>query len=243
MSQVESGPNGSVVSRADGIDQIKQELRQKEHAYPNGKPRPLGRIARWARIGLLAKIAALVLQTALLALYYFAPSVLPPIFFKWGEDGFNAGYLFDGLFVISTYFTFFMVARFTYRAMKNLFTMGSPIAAMPPGWTVGWYFVPIASLWQPAMGMSQIYRGTHEAVGEKPPVGSPVLVWWLCNLFSSVPGIVLRFWPGSIVMQFSMSVAAAALSAIAAWTLYGIILRVTGRQETFQQGGVATVFD
>ncbi len=43
MSSVEYGPNGAVMRPdKEGLDQIKQELAQREHAYPDGKTRPVG---------------------------------------------------------------------------------------------------------------------------------------------------------------------------------------------------------
>ena len=245
LSSVEFGPNGSVVQKDQAaLDGIKQELARKEHAYPDGKTRSVAAFARIARIGLIAWICGLLIQLVMVAGYFFTPGLLPGFFYEWnGNENLNLAVVAGAVTGLIALTTFFFVARFTYRAQKNLFTVGSPHAKMPPGWTVGWYFIPIASLWQPVLGMSQIWRGTYEAVGEKARGSSPIPVWWGCWLAMNVPDWFAQIWPDALVMQFALAAAGTALGIVASLALMRILARVAERQEVFLHGGVATVFD
>lgn len=245
MSSAEIGQGGRVVAKDPAaIESIKQELARREHAYPDGKTRSVRDFARIARICLIAWMCGLAVQLAMAAGYYFASDLLPDYFYEWnGSENLNIAVGASVLTGLAALTAFFFVARFTYRAQKNLFTVGSPHAKMSPGWTVGWYFIPVASLWQPVIGMSQIWRGTHVAVGEKPPAGSPVPVWWGCWLAMNVPDWFTVVWPDSLVMQFALAAAGTLLGILASLALMRILSHVADRQELLLRGGVATVFD
>jgi len=245
MSSMEFGANGSVVKGdSAGIDQIKRELDQREHAYPNGRTRSVAAFARYARIGLIFWCIQLALQAVMLAGFYFAPTRMPGVFYEiGGSESLNLAILSDWLIFATAITSFVLVGRFTYRAQKNLFTIHSPVAKMAPGWTVGWYFIPIAAIWQPAIGMSQIYRGSYAAVGEKVPEGSPIRIWWGAWLLMNVPDWFTTVWSDSAVMQYALLLASIGLSIVAAVFLMRILSEVAEKQDLLQRGGVANVFD
>jgi hypothetical protein len=245
MSSVEFGPNGSVVKDDPAtLDRIKQELAQREHAYPDGRPRPVRAFADFARIALIVWCVELGLQMLLVAGYFFASDSLPGMFYEiGGNENLNLGVMSDWLIFLTAITAFVLVGRFTYRAQKNLFTIGSPYAKMPPGWTVGWYFIPFAALWQPVMGMIQIYRGSHAAVGERDTSLTLVLVWWGGWILMNVPDWFVLLWQDSLMMQFLLLAASSGLGVLAALSLIRILARVSRCQEMLLRGGVATVFD
>ena len=245
MSSVEYGPNGAVMRPdKEGLDQIKQELAQREHAYPDGKTRPVGIFARYARILLIVWCVELLLQSGMVAGLLFAPSSMPGPFYEiGGDERMNLAVLSDWLILLTGIAAFVLVGRFTYRAQKNLFTIGSPHAKMAPGWTVGWYFIPFANFWMPVMGMSQIYRGSQAAVGDKAGAGTLLAVWWGSWLFRGVPSWLAGIWSDSLMMVFLLLMASAVLSIVAGVSLIRIISDVDARQEMLGRGGVATVFD
>lgn len=228
--------------RTEQIAQARRDLPPSRHGFPDGVARPIGGLAEAARTALIVFVVAVVAQTGILGAYYLYPSILPEIFFDWGGGGFNAGYLFDIAYAGAALTAFIIVGKFSFRAMKNLFTLGSPHTEMPPGWTIGWYFVPIASLWQPVMGMNQIYKGSFAAVGEKPR-GAPLGTWWGGWLLMGVPEWFMAVWADSYVAQFALSCATAAFACATALTLRLIIGRVAECQALFERGGVATVFE
>lgn len=68
----------------------------------------------------------------------------------------------------------------TYRAMRNLHERGGVGATISPGWAVGWYFVPVASLWMPFLAVQQIWRGSASRVHPL-DASAPIQIglWWL----------------------------------------------------------------
>jgi hypothetical protein len=78
-----------------------------------------------------------------------------------------------------------VIGRWTYRAMKNLRSMGYE-TTVSPGWAVGWHFIPIALLWMPFRGMAQIWRGSvHGAPIGEAKLPSSMRIWWACWLFGN----------------------------------------------------------
>jgi hypothetical protein len=64
--------------------------------------------------------------------------------------------------------------RWIYRSNKNLRALSGESMAFTPGWSVGWYFIPIANLWKPYQVMKEIWNVSHK--GNATDHG--VLGWW-----------------------------------------------------------------
>ena len=81
-------------------------------------------------------------------------------------------------------YVFFLM--WLYQASKNLRSFGQHSLEYTPGWCVGWWFIPIASLWKPFGAMREIWRASDpETVGPRPthawheaPVTSLLPLWW-----------------------------------------------------------------
>ena len=114
-----------------------------KHAYANG-PRTITGLSRWAVFGLSAFMIAelaLVLISALLIWLYLPTTIVP--FSQAHLEIID--YFIIAAAVIQTvlfWFCVVLVGRVTFRAMKNLYTVGSKFPEMSPGWAVGWYFIP-----------------------------------------------------------------------------------------------------
>lgn len=82
------------------------------------------------------------------------------------------GYLQVALFI--TIAIFFLI--WIYRTNKNLHALSREQMKYTPGWSVGWYFVPIANLIMPYQVMKEIWQVSH-----KDPIAKPAIVgWWWC---------------------------------------------------------------
>lgn len=220
-----------------------------KHAFTDG-PRSLKGLGRWAVFGLFAYMVsefALVL-TSLFLVWLYLPSTIVPFSQAQLEivDYFiiAAGLIQMALF----WFCVVLIARFTFRAMKNLYTVGSKFPEMSPGWAVGWYFIPIANLWQPAKGMSQIYNGTFHAVSEATPGESRIAIWWTCWLVTNfAANISFRIsgldGSGMGVASFSFDAASSLFGSFSAWALIRLVRPIAEKQELLKHGGVARVFD
>lgn len=61
-----------------------------------------------------------------------------------------------------------------YRINKNLHALSWDEMQFTPGWSIGWYFIPIANLFKPYQAMKEIWEVAHR--GESS--GQPLLGWW-----------------------------------------------------------------
>lgn len=76
-----------------------------------------------------------------------------------------------------------------YRANRNARALGAEGMQFTPGWSVGWYFVPIMSLWKPFQVMREIWQASAQP-GNWQGVQTPPLVgwWWALYLASQILG-------------------------------------------------------
>ncbi|MEM9573497.1 MAG: DUF4328 domain-containing protein [Pseudomonadota bacterium] len=220
-----------------------------KHAYLEG-PRSVIGLSRWAVYGLSAFMIAEFIWIAISAflIWLFLPSTIAPFSQEQSViiDYFIAamGLIHSALF----WFSVVLVSRVTYRAMRNLHTFGSKFVEMSPGWAVGWYFVPIANLWQPAKGMSQIYNGTFAAVGESVPGESRIAIWWTCWILSNITANISLRISGfdnmdADIPSFSFDVASSVFGFVSAWALIRLIRPIAEKQELLKHGSFAQVFD
>lgn len=54
-----------------------------------------------------------------------------------------------------------LILRWIYRANYNARQIGAAGMTFSPGWSVGWYFVPIAAFWKPYQAMKEIWRAAR----------------------------------------------------------------------------------
>ncbi len=66
-----------------------------------------------------------------------------------------------------------------HRANRNARGLGAEAMQFTPGWSVGWYFIPIACLWKPYQAMKEIWQASQNpGAWSSQPVGSVVGAWW-----------------------------------------------------------------
>jgi hypothetical protein len=68
-----------------------------------------------------------------------------------------------------------------YRANRNARALGAEGMAYSPGWSVGWFFVPVANLFVPYWVLRELWRASTPALGThwRDAAVSPVVgVWW-----------------------------------------------------------------
>lgn len=136
----------------------------------------------------------------------------------------------------------FLVGRFTFRAMKNIYTVRSPVPDMSPIGTVLWYLVPFANFVKPSQGVHEIYQGSFEEAG-LPVKNGAVSKWWAAWIISVIAGMVSNFSYASSAVVFGAVIIWVIAAAIAAVLLRGIINEVTEAQEAMIVGGRVSAFD
>jgi hypothetical protein len=69
------------------------------------------------------------------------------------------------------------------RVTENVWAQGNVIKTTP-GWAVGWWFIPVANLWMPAVAL---YRVARASIGSRDgSVGLLVGAWWAAYVASRV---------------------------------------------------------
>ena len=80
------------------------------------------------------------------------------------------------VFFLITYIVFLF---WIYRANYNARKLGAEGMKFTPGWSVGWYFVPIANLWKPYQAMREIWKASkYSSPDWQSQPSDPILRWW-----------------------------------------------------------------
>ncbi|HSO31964.1 MAG TPA: DUF4328 domain-containing protein [Labilithrix sp.] len=143
-----------------------------------------------------------------------------------------------------------------HQASKNAHSFRQGLA-ITPGWSVAWWFIPVASLWKPYQALAEIWRASDPSVPRgdeswraRPPPGTFPLWWglYLVSGFVSLAGAVLSalaalqqsaVLPVAIVKDEATGQLLVALSlflsAMAAVAVISIMRQLDRRQEALSQ--------
>jgi heme/copper-type cytochrome/quinol oxidase subunit 2 len=91
-----------------------------------------------------------------------------------------------------------------FRSNKLARALGATAMKYSPGWSVGWFFVPIMNLFKPYFAMKEIYLATmdpksfdtEQEVEDQPKSLNIMKLWWLVYLVDS--------WLGRIAFRLTM---------------------------------------
>lgn len=100
------------------------------------------------------------------------------------------------------------------RANRNARALGAVGMTFTPGWSVGWFFVPIASLWKPFQAMREIWKASADPINWSAAPTDPLLGWWWA-------GFVASSLLGQV--SFRMSMAAKTLDSLKSYTAVSIL--------------------
>lgn len=99
------------------------------------------------------------------------------------------------IFIPFTFITAIVFYVWLYRACKNAHSL-SVVEPMPygPGWSIGWFFVPIASLFMPYRVMSAIWNHSNpDETKETDKSGNGVIsCWWFLWIVGAILGQVVN---------------------------------------------------
>jgi hypothetical protein len=65
-----------------------------------------------------------------------------------------------------------------FRANRNARALGAQGMRFTAGWSVGWFFVPIMSLWKPFQAMREIWQASAAPGNWQAVQAPPLLGWW-----------------------------------------------------------------
>lgn len=84
-----------------------------------------------------------------------------------------------GLFQIGiSVTTIILFARWIYRANFNARQLGAQGMKFTPGWSVGYYFIPILMLWKPYQAMREIWQASKNPASWTTVKRGAILPWW-----------------------------------------------------------------
>ncbi len=146
--------------------------------------KPLAELTRTLCILLKISIAtsALAVLSDVYAYYSYAnllPNVDPNETILTSDAVKGIVCLIQFVVIIITGITFL---RWIYRTNKNLRAYSGEQMTFTPGWSVGWYFIPIAFVYKPYQGMKEIWQVSHK---NRAVTHSIVGWWWALFLISA----------------------------------------------------------
>ena len=93
------------------------------------------------------------------------------------------GFVQTAVFITSA----ILILVWIHRTAVNVRQLGVTGLRFTPGWCVGWYFIPFASLWKPYQAMKEIWRASADPSNWQGVRRSTLLPWWwLCWLIWNV---------------------------------------------------------
>ncbi len=104
-----------------------------------------------------------------------------------------------------------------HRANRNARALGAQDMRFTPGWSVGWFFVPLLSLWKPYQAMKEIWQASQDPhTWQEQEVGPIVGRWWTLWLLSNFLG-QMTLW---------LSLGAESSQALVSSTVLGLLADV-----------------
>jgi hypothetical protein len=133
-----------------------------------------------------------------------------------------------------TVVTAFIFLFWIHRAMSRAREL-TPALSITPGWAIGWFFVPVASLWKPYEVMSEIVEGSGGSAPAYAQQTRALIGWWwggwiARSFFAVFENFASRAGDGGSPINtpsVTMIVLASAAGIGSAWALSMIVARVT----------------
>jgi len=149
--------------------------------------------------------------------------------------------------LIATMITAIIFMVWVYRAMARAREL-TPTLTITPGWAVGWFFVPVASLWMPYGVMTEIVEGSGVNAPAYAERTRTLIGWWwgawivrsLLSLFAAFASRASESGGSINTRSMVVMVLASAAGIGSAWALSMIVTRVARLQAS--AAGVAQVF-
>lgn len=152
------------------------------------------------------------------------------------------------IFMVTWLVAAFLVLKWIYRANLNARAF-SPAKTVSPPWSIGWFFIPFASLWMPFRAMSETWRISDNPSGwTKAKAPSLLIVWWTLFLTSAVADnisfrvqLMAETASGLIVADWA-SLLGSALGIPLSFVLIKMVREISQMQAIRLEPGLAQVF-
>ncbi len=82
-----------------------------------------------------------------------------------------------------------LILKWIYQSNQNARYLGAKDMAFTPAWSIGFYFIPIVSLWKPYQAMKEIWQASQNPNNWQIEKVSSILgVWWFFWIANSMVG-------------------------------------------------------
>lgn len=82
-----------------------------------------------------------------------------------------------------------LILRWIHRANYNARQLGAKNMQFTPGWSIGYYFIPILTLWKPYQAMKEIWKASKNPSDWESQGTSGILpIWWTLWIISNFIG-------------------------------------------------------
>ena len=83
----------------------------------------------------------------------------------------------------------FLILRWIHRANYNARQLGANEMEFTPGWSIGYYFIPVLTLWKPYQAMKEIWQASHNSNDWAFEKISPIVgLWWFLWIITNMIG-------------------------------------------------------
>ena len=94
------------------------------------------------------------------------------------------------------YLTSIFFGMFLYRASDNTWAFGARKLRFSPGWTVGWFMIPILNLFVPYFVLKELWWASGDRI-EQPHTSGNIKVWWVLWLVGALLELVVAAFKAS----------------------------------------------
>ena len=177
---VEENTNTGLVEKPNYTEN-KPSQSQKQHT----KFKDLDGLTKWAKRFLFLNVILSVFAVVFGILEYQLLLDYKNGFYKSAELANAAGEASDartstlGIIQIITFIlSGIIILKWIYRANYNARQLGAKGMVFTSGWSIGWYFIPIANMWKPYQAMKEIWKTSSNPQEWKNQSVSWLLPWW-----------------------------------------------------------------
>ena len=167
-------------------------------------------LTKWVRYMLYAQIALAIisigsnfLEYQLLSDYQSGAYISQEKAAADGEASDQRQQVVAAMYLLVFVVSGFMILRWIHRSNYNARRLGAKEMVFTPGWSVGYYFIPILTLWKPYQAMKEIWKASHNPndwATEK--AGSILGLWWFLWIVTNILGqAVFRMALGAEELQ------------------------------------------
>ncbi|NGM50441.1 DUF4328 domain-containing protein [Caulobacter sp. 602-2] len=141
--------------------------------YTQRAPEPLAKtLLLWIWIMMSANAASMITSLVVIGAALFGGGDASMSLLQFVDGGVTL--LYVAVFIIAG----FLGLKWTYRVSMNANAMVPDLTISPP-WAVGWYFVPIASLFTPFKAMEEAWKASSDPTDWRSvPTPGWMRVWW-----------------------------------------------------------------